>query len=1262
MNFNDFTGLYPLSKTLRFEAKPVGATWHHIQNSELLSEDQHRADSYKVAKKLIDEYHKAFIDKVMDSFSFPLTSQGKLNSLQEYHDCYMNKEKSEQAKKQFAQIQANLRKAISQALRKNEAFKRIDKKELIESDLAAFVCQPDTPLPNGMDTSQALELIGEFKGFTTYFKGFHENRSNLYVAEEQSTAIAFRLVHENLPRFIDNMAVFTQIAAIPEMQSCLAETYQAFESHLGVNSLGEMFELDYFNTLLTQTQIEVYNGILGGRTTENNPQKYQGLNEHINLYNQRHKEHRLPKFKMLYKQILSDRVALSWLPEAFATDQQVLDAIEQCYRQLQERVLACNENSLQHLLRSLSTYDAKGIFLRNDLQLTHISQKLYGNWNLIENAVKEDIRRTAPARKKKETAEDYDKRIDGIYKQADSFSIAYLNHCIKQTHSEEYRRIEDYFATWGAENTPTEQCENLFAQITNAYTAAQPLLQADYPSNKKLSQDDSHVELLKKLLDAIKSLQWFVKPLLGKGDESGKDERFAGEMALLWNDLNMVTPLYNKVRNHITKKPYDKEKIKLNFANAQLLDGWDENKETTNAAIILRKDGLYYLAIMNKKFRSLLGQPMPQEGPCYERMNYKLIPNPFMQLPRILITSKTAIQKYAPSEELLMHYKQGTHIKGESFSLSDCHELIDYFKQSIKKNVDWRNFDFHFSDTSSYEDLSGFYREVERQGYKVTFSSVSVAHIDKLVSEGKMYLFQIYNKDFSPSSKGTPNMHTLYWRALFDERNLAEVVYKLNGGAEIFFRKHSLSPSRPTHPAHVPIANKNKQNEKQTSLFNYDLTKDRRYTVDKVLFHVPITLNFKSAGNSDINQQVRSYLQMADDTHVIGIDRGERHLLYLVVIDRHGNIKEQFSLNEIVNEYNGNHYRTDYHDLLDQREKNRLEARQSWKSIETIKELKEGYLSQVIHKITSLMVKYHAIVVLEDLNLGFMRGRQKVEKQVYQKFEKMLIDKLNYLVDKQAGCNQPGGLYHAYQLANAFESFRKLGKQSGFLFYIPAWNTSKIDPTTGFVNLFDTRYENVEKARSFFSKFRSIRYNEQDDWFEFAFDYTDFTSKAEGTRTTWTLCTRGERILTFRNTAKNNQWDNQTVWPTQMLKDLFAAHQINLHDNLKDAIAQQDTKHFFEELLRCLKLTLQMRNSITGTETDFLISPVANAQREFFDSRSCGPTLPANADANGAYNIARKGLMLIEQIKKATDLKNLKFDITNKSWLRFAQQKPYLND
>ena len=527
-----------------------------------------------------------------------------------------------------------------------------------------------------------------------------------------------------------------------------------------------------------------------------------------------------------------------------------------------------------------------------------------------------------------------------------------------------------------------------------------------------------------------------------------------------------------------------------------------------------------------------------------------------------------------------------------------------------------------------------------------------------------MYLFQIYNKDFSNYSKGTPNMHTLYWKALFDERNLADVVYKLNGEAEMFYRKKSINNTHPTHPANHPIQNKNKDNKKKESVFEYDLVKDYRYTEDKFLFHVPITMNFKSVGSENINQQVKEYLQQADDTHIIGIDRGERHLLYLVVIDMEGNIKEQFSLNEIVNEYNGNTYRTNYHDLLDACADKRLKASQSWQTIENIKELKEGYLSQAIHKITQLMVKYHAVVVLEDLNKGFMRGRQKVEKQVYQKFEKMLIDKLNYLVDKKADAAQSGGLLNAYQLTSKFDSFQKLGKQSGFLFYIPAWNTSKIDPVTGFVNLFDTRYTNADKALKFFSKFDAIRYNEEKDWFEFEFDYDEFTQKAHGTRTKWTLCTYGMRLCSFKNPAKQYNWDSEVVALTDEFKRILGEAGIDIHENLKDAICNLEGKRrkYLEPLMQFMKLLLQLRNSRKNPEEDYILSPVADENGVFYDSRSCGDKLPENADANGAYNIARKGLMLIRQIKKAKELDKVKFDISNKAWLNFAQQKPYKNE
>jgi CRISPR-associated protein Cpf1 len=237
-----------------------------------------------------------------------------------------------------------------------------------------------------------------------------------------------------------------------------------------------------------------------------------------------------------------------------------------------------------------------------------------------------------------------------------------------------------------------------------------------------------------------------------------------------------------------------------------------------------------------------------------------------------------------------------------------------------------------------------------------------------------------------------------------------------------------------------------------------------------------------------------------------------------------------------------------------------------------------------------------------------------------------------------------------------------MGKQSGFLFYTPAWNTSKIDPVTGFVNLFDTRYETREKARIFFSKFDSICYNSKEEWFEFAFDYSKFTTKADGTRTKWTLCTYGKRIETFRDEKQNSNWVSKEVNLTNKFQEFFAKHGIDINFNLKESIVGQDSAEFFKGLLSLLKLTLQMRNSKTGTNVDYLQSPVADANGVFYNSENCDESLPKNADANGAYNIARKGLWAVERIKESEDLKNLNLAISNKEWLQFVQAKPYLND
>ena len=49
--------------------------------------------------------------------------------------------------------------------------------------------------------------------------------------------------------------------------------------------------------------------------------------------------------------------------------------------------------------------------------------------------------------------------------------------------------------------------------------------------------------------------------------------------------------------------------------------------------------------------------------------------------------------------------------------------------------------------------------------------------------------------------------------------------------------------------------------------------------------------------------------------------------------------------------------------------------------------------------------------------------------------------------------------------------------------------------------------------------------------------------------------------------------------------------------------------------------------------------------------------LPLDADANGAYNIARKGLWIIRklQVTPKEDLMKAKIAVTNAEWLDFAQ-------
>ena len=1332
-SFADFTRQYTVSKTERFRLKPIGATLQYIERDGFLKKDEKRADEYQKLKKRIDEYHREFIEETLSRF---VLETGELERLYELDDEITRLARSHEdseVKKALTEkekLEKSLRKQIA------DAFKKADYKTLLSEKLIqdkkgensilkgwAKQKQKQNEAPDNTELEELINVtLPYFAKFNTYLSGFYKNRENMYSNESKQTAISARIVDTNWPRFMRNSKQWQKIQAIltPEILAELNETFAEELAGLGLTEVTEIFDLKFFCRCLTQSGIDRYNTILGGKSLETGKEKIKGLNECLNLAHQQQGEERKRiRLLKLHNQILGQKNSHSFVLEAFDSEQDLLNSVQDFTNgvlqkeHLDERTLL---ESISDFMKDFPDEDLENIYLRGDTGLTEISRKIFDkDWAMLGRAYQDYVndqeiqaKTGAKAKKPRKKAG----KNSAAKAKPDYYSIAELEKALifwkdeqHQPGTEDKAKIEkitghciaDYFRAFG-EQKPKDPD---FAQrITQSYQDLRPLIEEAKTANSEdsttpLLQNEENIAKLKRFLDSAMDLLHYLKPLslkTGKNTKENtddnavfvKNEEFYSSFDAMYGELEPIFALYNKVRNYVTQKPYSMEKFKLNFDNATLLNGWDLNKESDNYGMILQKEGRYYLAVLHPKHKKILKElQKPRnigEGETYyQKMVYKLVPGPNKMLPKISISSEKGKKQNPPDKELLSRYKEKTHKKDNpNFCLADCHKLIDYFKASIQRNEDWRVFDFQFSETSSYEDLSGFYREFEKQSYRITFAKVPERSIDEWVSAGKLLLFEIYNKDFSAKTKGKPNLHTLYWRALFDPKNLeyqdennfVHPIFKLSGEAEIFYRRASLDATNIEHKKGDLMENKLHDKGKKKK-FAYDISKDRRYKENQFFFHVPLAINhaIDDTKPQQLNHRVRGLLASDTSINIIGIDRGERNLAYTTVIDQNGKILLQDSLNEIQTFVESGKESVDYHKLLDDAEKKRKDARVNWKQIGKIKDLKNGYISQVVHKICTLMHKYNAIVVLEDLNRGFKRGRFAIEKQVYQKLERALIQKLNYLVFKDLN-EQPfavGSTLNGLQLCEPFESFEKLGKQTGVLFYVPAAYTSRIDPLTGFTNLFPAaslKYSNLKKAQKFFGHFDAIVYDEKQQClrFDFCYDRFEHLHVQLNDKKIWQVFARGERLI-----YKPSQRKTQTVCLKNRFEKLLDEHLPGYRNgkNLKDEIMGIQDVAFFREFLFLFKATLQMRNSCRETGKDYIASPVQNENGRFFQSEQVkkAESLPRNADANGAYHIALKGLQYILRMRKAEEnaeeLDKVKLAVKNTEWLEFVQKKAY---
>ncbi|MBR5626436.1 MAG: type V CRISPR-associated protein Cas12a/Cpf1, partial [Thermoguttaceae bacterium] len=652
------------------------------------------------------------------------------------------------------------------------------------------------------------------------------------------------------------------------------------------------------------------------------------------------------------------------------------------------------------------------------------------------------------------------------------------------------------------------------------------------------------------------------------------------------------------------------------FGFSTLADGWADGKEKDNGCIILLRDNQYYLGVFNKNNKPDFSDKSRATGEsCYRKMIYRQFPNPVMGLPNLMVIDGVTVRRTTNLEELKNKHlppeineirKKESYSKGPTFNKEELAKWIEYYADRIREYYK-QKMKYEFKSPGEYESWVDFCNDVKWQSYQISFDDISEQTINKMIEDNQLFLFRIYNKDFSEHTKGRPNLHTLYWKKLFSPENLQKPCIKLSGEAELFYReademtknsptkheKGSVLVNRQTkcgetipaeiYPelckffngrkgeAELSEAERSWKSQAVTKKAKFEIVKDRRYAKPMFLFHVPIELNFQPEPNGkkvlDILKEQEQ--KQEQDYTILGIDRGERNLIYITLIDHKGNILLQKSLNSIsAVRYDKTKVPVDYQKKLDSREKERGESRKSWKEIGTIKELKEGYLSQVVHEIAGIIVEHKAVVAMEDLNSGFKRGRFSIEKQVYQKFEKALIDKLNYLVFKDRDDSAPGGVLRGYQLTPKFKSFTKLPKQNGIIFYVPPQYTSKIDPTTGFIDFLHPHYDSREKSRKFFKeKFERICYSVENDYFEFVSEDPLKDRSEDSLKYRWTICTFGE--LRWAAAKKSGHWEVRKVDVTRELKALFEKHGIAWQkgDDLKEDICRQDEAEFFKTLI-----------------------------------------------------------------------------------------------
>ncbi|MDD5504298.1 MAG: type V CRISPR-associated protein Cas12a/Cpf1 [Candidatus Omnitrophica bacterium] len=1373
----NFTKQYPVAKTLRFELRPVGKDGElldEIQASALLSDVRAKDDRIKRAyialKPVLDKIHEDVINVSLNS------EQARKIDFSDYYGAYKSKTKLEDKEMLLrtkivetfnAGVEPIIKKAGTDGKGK-KIFKKKDIKCLSESGILKYIkYNIDYFVSDKLPKNELLEHLESVKRSFSYFSGYNQNRENYYAKDEKATAVATRIVNDNLPKFCDNLILFSEdriikkkkskeIKRIPSRKEEYLNAYQFLKdknkiTQIETNPIDKaLFNISNFSNCLSQTGINEYNKVIGH------------CNSLINLYNQaRIKEpdfKKLEKFKTLFKQIgCGERRGLFFeiKYDTKKAQQESEDKDSDEILNLEEILKTTSDagekyfkkpynkgegQTIYHFINWLkSREDWDGVYW-SKAAIDIISNKYFANWRVLKDKLSnglqgkdKDIKKIcsgiATFNKKREEQFEINDAVElsALFafideENRDGCSKLFFKEIILE---EKNQLIDEHLLS--SRNIINLICDDMESLAKKFCDKSSEIL--------KLTEykiDENRLKI-KEWLDIAKSLLWIVKYFNVK-ESKVKGNPLNSELSNMLTSILYANDVkwfdwYDAIRNYLTQKPQDdvkKNKLKLTFGNGNLLNGFVDSfsksdNGTQYGGYLFRKKVIrkeiteyeYFLGISEsrKLFRCHLKSNISNEDKSeFERLEYYQAKSTTYFSPKYVenksklaelieklvdkcVQNNSSLGKDAerikkrdkngeitPSK-LIKNIKEIKE-KKENEQLSNIlhdKDLVCFLDQTIKdlkeytsnfierapqlKDIQKRK----YSGYDGYEQIIQDLQDIAKNNKVFHFFNVDKREWATSCDDesNPFYLFRIDNKDLNyytkpqKNKKGIENLHTLFFRALMREYKDCNSIDM--GKGDIFYREAMKDNKTIIHGANKPIYRRS--DGKTESLFDHDIIKDKRFTNPKYHFHLSILLNFDSK-QSNVTEMINQEYVKDGDIRILGIDRGEKHLVYYSLIDSNGKILDQNHF-DLINKNN-------YLKAINESANKRKESRQNWQEIRNIKSLKDGYISLVVHEIIEKMKDREGnfeptFIVLEDLTPGFKRGRQKFEQQVYQKFELALAKKLNYLVDKNAAMGEVGSVSDALQLTPPVTNYQDIEgkKQVGIMLYARANYTSVTDPLTGWrKTIYLNKGSEGEIKDQIIGSFTEIKMDEAGDYY---FQYTDNNSGKE-----WRLWSGKDGKPLERYRFKRGEGKNERIIELHNVKEtldgLFAKFnkEESLLTQIKDGIQLSkisEKSSAWESLRFAIDLIQQIRNSGNvgqGQDDNFLQSPVRSIEGLHFDSRLYkiqeNAKLPKDADANGAYNIARKGLIMYEHIKwmysQNNKPKNSKLDlfISDQEW------------